>query len=444
MLYRPFPVLAFLLVCLSGCFVIDNQFTGLPPGPWRGVLELDPSNVTPNPKGQPLPEKLNLKFEEVSGGELPFNFEVIYDSETEFHIEIINGEERIRVDDIVMGRDPQTAKDTVLINFPIFDSFFRGVYEEDVIEGTWVVKNRENYSIPFVAHFGQAHRFTTLRKTPVMNVSGQWKAMFELETDTPFPAIGEFQQDGNHLLGTFRTETGDYRYLEGTVQADKLYLSCFDGSHAFLFEGKIQADSTILGIFRSGTHYQTLWEAERDPTFELTDPDSLTFLKEGYEELSFSFPDQDGNIISLDDERFEGKAKVIQITGTWCPNCRDETRFLIDFVKNNPSDDIQVIALSFEKYQDEAEGLRAIRTYRDKMQLPYPILYAGYYDPESAAAALPALDHIMSYPTMIFLDQNNRVLKIHTGFNGPATSKYDEFIADFNKTVQSLQIAQER
>jgi thiol-disulfide isomerase/thioredoxin len=444
MLYRPIPVLALLLVFFSGCFVIENQFTGLPPGPWRGILELEPKNITPNPKGQPLPEKLNLKFEEVSGGELPFNFEVIYENETDFYIEIINGEERIRVDDIIMGRDPRTAKDTVLISFPVFDSYFRGVYEEDVIEGEWVVNNREDYRIPFVAHFGQAHRFTTLRKPPLMDLSGMWKTFFEIETDQPFPAIGEFQQDGNHLLGTFRTETGDYRYLEGTVQADKLYLSCFDGSHAFLFEGKIQPDSTILGIFRSGTHYQTLWEAGKDPLFELSDPDSLTFLKEGYEELSFSFPDTEGNIISLEDERFEGKAKIIQIMGTWCPNCRDETQFLSDFARNDPTEDIQIVALSFEKYKEEEKALEAIRTYREKMQLPYPILYAGYYGQEESAKALPALDRIFSYPTLIFLDKDNRVRKIYTGYNGPATSKYDEFITDFQETVQSLLIAQER
>lgn len=444
MLNRSIPVLVLLLMLFSGCFVIENQFTGLPPGPWRAVLELEPKNITPNPKGQPLPEKLNLQFEEVSGGELPFNFEVIYENENDFYIEIINGEERIRVDDIIMGRDPTTAKDTVLINIPIFDSYFRGIYEEDVMEGEWIVRNREEYRIPFVAHFGRAHRFTTLRKEPVMDLSGKWKTFFEVETDTPYPAIGEFEQNGNHLQGTFRTETGDYRFLEGTVQADKLYLSCFDGGHAFLFEGKIQPDSTILGIFRSGTHYQTLWEAERDPSFELSDPDSLTFLREGYQELSFSFPDADGNIISLADERFEGKAKIIQIMGTWCPNCWDETRFLIDFVQNNPTEDIQIIALSFEKYEAEEKALKAIRTYREKMQLPYPILHAGTYGSEEAKKALPALNHILSYPTMIFLDQQNRVQKIHTGFNGPATSRYKDFVTDFNQAVQSLQIAQER
>jgi len=431
-----------MAVLFSDCFVIDHPFSGLPPGPWRAVLKLDPSRVTPNPKGQPLPEKLNLQFEEVTAGELPFNFEVIYENEQDFYIELINGEERIRLDDITMGRDPRTAKDTVLIEIPIFDSYFRGIYEENLIEGTWVVRNRENYQIPFVARFGQAHRFTTLRKKPVMDLNGKWEVYFEVETGQPSPAIGEFKQDGNHLLGTFRTETGDKRFLEGTVQADKLYLSCFDGSHAYLFEGKIRPDSTILGIYRSGTHYQTLWEAKRNDGFTLADPDSLTFLREGYEQISFSFPDADGNIISLEDQRFEGKAKIIQIMGTWCSNCLDETTFLIDFLQKNPTEEVVVIALAFEKYRDKDRAIRAIQTYRNKLQLPYPILYAGYYEKQEAARELPMLDHILSFPTMIFADQNNRVKKIHTGFNGPATSKYQAFISDFNNTIKSLQIAQ--
>ncbi|PHN02872.1 TlpA family protein disulfide reductase [Flavilitoribacter nigricans] len=435
-------VFAFILFSLSSCFVIENTFTGLPPGKWRAVLKLEPKQITPNPKGQPLPEKLNLKFEEVTAGELPFNFEVIYENETDFYIEIRNGEERIRLDDIVMGRDPRTAKDTILIDIPIFDSYFKGIYEENLIEGTWVVRNREEYIIPFVARFGQDHRFTTLRKDPVMDLSGKWKTFFEVDTDNPLPAIGEFQQDGNHLLGTFRTETGDYRFLEGTVQADKLYLSCFDGSHAFLFEGKIQPDSTIIGIFRSGKHYKTIWEAQLDPTFTLADPDSLTSMKEGEQSISFSFPDAEGNIISLSDKRFENKPKIIQLMGTWCPNCWDETKFLIDYIQEYSPEGIEFLALAFEKYRDKDRALRAIDTYQKRMNLPYPILWAGFHEKAEALEALPMLRNIDAFPTLIFLDRNNQVVKIHSGFNGPATSKYDEFVSDFNKTVQSLAIAQ--
>ncbi|MDX1665960.1 MAG: TlpA disulfide reductase family protein, partial [Saprospiraceae bacterium] len=311
--------------------------------------------------GKPLPEKVNYQFEEVSGGELPFNFEVIYDTDSTFHIEIINGEERIRVDDIHMGRDRSTAKDTILINFPVYDSYIRGIYEEGIIEGEWVVTNRDNYSIPFVARHGRDHRFTQLKKEPVMDLSGKWEATFEIERESPFKAIGDFEQNGNHLTGTFLTETGDYRFLEGTVQEDKLYLSVFDGAHAFLFEAKIREDSSLIGSFRSGKHYKTLWEAVPNEAFSLRDPYTLTYLKEGYDRFGFSFPDTEGQTVSLDDPPYQDKVVIVQITASWCPNCRDETRFLVEYLQENTHPDLEVIALAFEKHRDREKAMRAVR-----------------------------------------------------------------------------------
>ena len=260
-----------LLLSTAGCFVIDNQFTGLPPGPWRAVLKLDPVPVIPNPRGEPLPEKVNLTFDEVTQGELPFNFEVVYENEDRFHIEIVNGDQRIRVEDITIGLDRQTAKDTVTISFPNADSYIKGIFEENVLEGEWVVANRENYAVPFVAYHGQAHRFTNLRKEPVQDISGKWEATFEIEEERPYAAVAIFEQTGNLVTGTFLTEKGDYRYLEGTIQSDKIYLSTFNGADAFLFEAKIREDNSMIGSFRSGKHYKTLWEARRNPNAGLQD-----------------------------------------------------------------------------------------------------------------------------------------------------------------------------
>lgn len=437
-----FPALAFCLLTLVGnsCLVVENPYTGLPPGPWRAILKIDLNPVIPNPKGEPLPEKVDLQLEEIAAGELPFNFEVIYPTPDSFYIEIINGEERMIVDDITLGRDLQTAKDTVIINFPVFDSYIKGIFVENVIEGEWVVRNRENYRIPFVAYHGKNHRFTNLRKKPVMDVSGKWEVTFGLDDDEePYPAIGDFKQDGNHLTGTFMTETGDYRFLEGTVQEDRLYLSVFDGSHAFLFGAKILPDSTLSGFFRSGTHYRTLWEAKRNPNATLTDPDDLTKLREGYETFHFTFENPDGEMISLSDDRYQNKVKIIQVMGTWCPNCRDETNFLVNYLKDHPNNDLEVIALAFERRKTPEEAMGAIRRYKENFGMNYEILLAAASDDKNIASQkLPMLDKIISYPTMIIMDRNNEVRRIHTGFNGPATDKYETFTKDFDTFIQDL------
>jgi thiol-disulfide isomerase/thioredoxin len=435
-----FASILFLLL-LNGCFVMENKYTALPPGKWRAVLKIQPEFITPNPKGRPLPDKVNMKYDDVKEGELPFTLEVTYDNDTTFYIDILNGEERIRVpaQDIRFGRGKERARDTIRIEFPIFDSYISGAFAGNVIEGSWVVKNRDNYAIPFVATQGKDYRFTAVRKPPVLDLSGKWQATFGLtEGEDPYPAVGEFKQEGNRLTGTFLTETGDYRFLEGTVQGDQFWLSCFDGSHAFLFEGKILPDSSLIGAYFSGKHYRTTWEARRNENATLAPADSLTFLKPGFDKLTFAFQNPDGKVISPENEAYKGKVKIIQLLGTWCPNCRDETEFLLDYLAKNAHPDLAVIALAFEKYSDKEKANQAIRTYKKRFGMTYELVHAGSYKKDEAAKALPMLDRVLAFPTLIFLDKNNRVRKIHTGFTGPATSQYTAFKKDFEEFVAGL------
>jgi thiol-disulfide isomerase/thioredoxin len=429
-----------VILGLNSCFFsAENPYTGLPPGKWRAVLKLVNNPINPNPRGEPLPDKVNLKFEEVTDGELPFIFEVKYVTKDSFYIEIINGDERIVVDDIKIGRDKSQAKDTILINFPVFDSYIRGFFLENAIDGEWVVRNKENYRIPFIARHGRDYRFTNLRKDPVMDVSGRWDATFEIGTEDEYKGVGEFKQDGNHLTGTFLTETGDYRYLEGTVQANKLYLSCFDGSHAFLFEGKINPkDSTMIGSFRSGNAYQTSWEAKFNPNAKLKDANALTFLKPGYDRFDFSFENTTGKTVSLKDARYQNKVKIIQIMGTWCPNCRDETDFLVNYLKEHPDQDVEVIALAFERYKEKDKAMEALKRYQEHFKMDYELLLAGNSNKAEASKVLPMLNAVLAYPTMIVIDKNNRVQRIHTGFSGPATSEYKQFKAEFSRFILQL------
>ena len=429
-----------LVFSISGCLVVENTYSGLPPGVWRAALKIELNPITTNPKGAPLADKVNIQFDEVAAGELPFTFEVVYPTPDSFYIEIINAGERIIVDDISIGRDRRTAKDTVVINFPVFDSYIRGIFVENILEGEWVVRNKVNYRIPFVAYHGRNHRFTHLKKEPVIDLNGKWEVTFGVDDEhDPYPAIGEFKQDGNLVTGTFLTETGDYRFLEGTIQEDRLYLSTFDGSHAFLFEAKVQADGSLLGSFRSGKHYRTLWSARKNPEAQIRGPNDITYLKNEDEPFQISFPNREGKMISLDDERYQNKVKIVQIFGTWCPNCRDETKFLVDYLKSNPNQEVEVIAVAFERHLEETKAWGSLDRYKEKFGMEYEILLAAASDSKAnASELLPMLNEIVSFPTLVFLDRNNRVKRVHTGFNGPATSEYKAFEEDFHKFVQEL------
>jgi thiol-disulfide isomerase/thioredoxin len=421
-----------LFTLFSGC-VMQDMYKGIAPGVWRGVLFLEGKESV----------KLKTSTRDYTGevaeekGQLPFNFEVKYDDKGKFYMEIINGEERIRVDDIEYGRDRfKNRRDTMMARLPIFGSILQTVVEEKVMEGTWT---KGGVSVKFIAKHAQSYRFTELNKTPTADITGKWDVVFGLdqpEKDREV-AIGEFVQKGNHLTGTFMTETGDYRFLEGTVQKNKAYLSCFDGSHAFLFEAKILEDGTLAGGFWSGKTYKTTWSGKRNPTATLRAADALTFLKPGQTALGFNFTNTDGKKITLQDETLKGKTKIVQIFGSWCPNCLDETRFLIDFIKNKPN--IAVLGLGFEKAHTATERMTLLKNYKKSLNIPYDLFDGGYASKDTAAAALPQLNHIMSFPTTIIIDKNNKVRKIYTGFSGPATSEYAKFKTEFEAFLKSVE-----
>jgi thiol-disulfide isomerase/thioredoxin len=155
--------------------------------------------------------------------------------------------------------------------------------------------------------------------------------------------------------------------------------------------------------------------------------------------LSFSFPNIDGEMISLQDEQYDGRPKLIQVMGTWCPNCREETAFLKDYLANNDVRDLEVIALAFEQYGAEDERSKSVvRRYQENMKVHWPILLAGPSDKDAAGRVLPMLNKIISFPTLLFVDRDNKVKRIYTGFNGKATSKYEEFTAGFKASVEEL------
>jgi hypothetical protein len=173
-----FGVIA-LLTTLSSCLKLGEPYSGIPPGVWRGVLYLSEQDDG---------------FDERSRGELPFNFEVIYDTPDSFHIVIRNGEERIVVRDIYMGVDRRTARDTILIDFPVYDSHIEAQYEEDAIEGWWIARNRNEYKIKFKALHGQDYRFFQTLNPPAADLTGIWDCSFGIETENPSRSLGDFKQ----------------------------------------------------------------------------------------------------------------------------------------------------------------------------------------------------------------------------------------------------------
>jgi peroxiredoxin len=363
--------------------------------------------------------------------ELPFVFKV----DTAKQMTIYNAEEKILVDDISIKGD------SIFIKMPVFDAKITAVInEKGDLRGNYT-KGPKNVKVPFEAIYDVHFRYPTASNTH-NPIAGNWEVTFSPNTEDSYKAMGVFK-DGldNKVTGTFLTETGDYRFLEGVLDEERLSLSCFDGAHAFLFDGLVKNDSITSGMFYSGNHYKEPWVAVKNNTYALSDPNTLTFLKEGYDKIEFSFPDLNGKQVSLTDDRFKGKAVIIQIMGSWCPNCLDESKYLSQFYKENKSDDLEIVALAFENAKTIEKATSNLNRLKDRVGIEYPILIAQHGSARKLLAAekLPMLNHILSYPTTIFIDKKGTVRKIHTGFNGPATGeKYTEFTKEFESFVAVL------
>lgn len=364
---------------------------------------------------------------------LPFTFAVNYNDKNAIAIQVFNAEEVIDVDEITIKGD------SITIKMPVFEGYLKGKFTATEIKGSFIKESLDRV-VPFKAVFSNDVERFKVDKTSDVSVTGVWETVFSPNTNESYIAKGIFKQVDAKVTGTFRTTTGDYRYLEGIVDGDSLKLSTFDGAHAFLFTAKA-TDSILEGTFYSGNHFKEPFLAKRNEGYELPADTTLTYLNEGYKKIDFSFPDVNDKIVSLNDETYQNKVVIVQIMGTWCPNCLDETKFLNQFLREYKNEDLKIISLAFEYAKTKEGAFDKIKRLQDKVGVAYPILLAQYGNSskQKAQQKLPMLNHILSYPTTILIDKKGDVRKIHTGFNGPATGeKYKEFKTDFTNTINSL------
>ena len=370
------------------------------------------------------------------GISIPFNFEVKIVGEKKI-LFIRNAGERIKVDQLSF------RKDSVFIQMPVFESRFRArLLKDGSLEGVWIKgTSSKDQVMPFVAKPGISSRFKSDRAA-TKNISGRWAVTFMSSDTSERIAVAEFKQAGNSLTGTFLTTTGDYRYLEGIVNADTLLLSTFDGGHAYFFKALIiSADSIADGHYYAGAKFRQDWFARKDENARLPENASAVYLKKGEERLNFSFPDLDGKIVSINDERFRNKIVIVQIMGSWCPNCMDETKFLSDYYLKNKGRGIEIVSLAYEYSSDFNRSRNSLRKFQQRFNVQYPMLITGARTSDSLRTerTLPQLTPIRMFPTTIFLGKDGRVRKIHTGFAGPGTGEhYEQFKKEFYKTVEEL------
>ena len=219
----------------------------------------------------------------------------------------------------------------------------------------------------------------------------------------------------------------DYRYLDGIVTGDSLKLSSFDGDNIRLLEAKIENGNTISGgVFYNGYAGKETWIAERNENIGLPESNEPTSLREGESKLNFTFKDLKGLPVSINDKKYKNKVVILQLMGSWCANCLDETKFLADYYKNNQSRGVEIIALAYELTTDIERSKVSVAKFQKLFDVEYPMLITGVAagDDKKTEKTLPQLTAIKSFPTTIFIDKKGNVSAIHTSFYGPGTGEY--------------------
>ncbi len=395
----------FLIIILAALFgSCHNKKAELKSGIWRGVIEMQ-------------------------GQQLPFGFEVHYAND-QYTVTVINADEKLKLDEVII------TGDSVRIVMYIFDAELRAKIENDHLSGYFIKNFAVNYKLPFTATYGDDFRFAESSDVK-LDFSGKYSLEFESPTEH-YRSIGIFKQHKNEVTGTFLTPTGDYRYLQGNVVGDQLMLSSFDGNYSFIFTAHFEGDS-IKGKYYSGKSKLEYWKGIKNENATMPDAESLTYLKPGYEKLEFSFPDVNGNIINSDNEQFKDKVVILQIFGTWCSNCMDETKFLSRWYDLNKDRGVEILGLAYEQKDDFEYASNRVKKMIKKLNVGYDFVIAGTEDKSKASETLPALNQVLAFPTNIFIGKNGKVKYIHTGFYGPGTGiYYEQYKERFNQIINEL------
>jgi thiol-disulfide isomerase/thioredoxin len=360
--------------------------------------------------------QLPIKVTSVKGDELNFT--------------IHNAEEKIALKNIHLKGD------SIFMEMPVFQTGFEGVYDGTTMSGVLVKYDAVDYRLPFTAH--KIDELVPILQNPCCDINKRYKVLFRPGQENEGHAIGEFKQEGNTVSGTFMTETGDYRYLGGTLEGNLMRLSAFDGNHLYVFKATVSEDGSMEGMFFSGKTRADKWTAEINDEFKLADPDKLTYLKEGESELSFTFNTTSDETIEYTKEKYLGKVVILQILGSWCPNCMDESKFLQEQYAKHNEEGLEIIGLAFERKRDKGISYKAIDKMVEDLEMTYPVVFAGSTRMADREKALPQLNKIMSFPTSIYINKKGEIVKIHTGFAGPGTTEYDSFVTETEELIQTM------
>jgi len=352
--------------------------------------------------------------------EIPFRFEISAKG-TDLQGFFFEGERKI-------GSSSGKYEDgKIQFDYEHLNSTLAATFNGETLDGTYRFNRKNGREYNFHAtRAADSAKVKNVSTSP--NVKGDWEMKLvgpDNSTTKDARVVLSWKlylrQSGSKVTGSILRVDGDTGNLTGGWHGDSLVLSHFAGERPVLLEAHLQPDATLDILLNKQNKYLGARIADAQAKGIPAPPDAAKFtdIEDRQEPFHFSFPDVDGKIVSDKDERFQNKVVILAIGGTWCPNCRDEAPFLVNFYRKYHQRGLEIVGLNFEASGVLADDKPRIQSFVEEFSIPYPILYAGATP--GVTKQLPQLANFGAYPTTIFLGRDGRVVSIHAGFASAAT-----------------------
>jgi thiol-disulfide isomerase/thioredoxin len=332
----------------------------------------------------------------------------------------------------------------VKLNFEHYLTSIDAKLTNGELDGNLIVTHRSAINITPGASSAPAHDYAsnfhatryvapaaTASALNVPSIDGVW----ELPHDSP---KGEkawrliVKQKGAEISATVLRVDGDTGALTGGWQDGKFVASHFDGSRPGLIAITPQSDGTLQVEIHAKPRNEilTAYRPEVARAKGLPEPANYlthTTVRDPNEVFTYSFPDIHGNVVTNEDPRFKGKVVLAIVTGTWCPNCHDEARYLVQLYKQYHDKGLEIVALDFEE-ADQQKSLTRVNAFIKQYQVPYTYLIAG--TPDEMWEKVPQAVNLNTWPATLFIGRDGRVKATYSGFASGASGIYNSELKD--------------
>jgi thiol-disulfide isomerase/thioredoxin len=321
---------------------------------------------------------------------------------------------------------------TLQLNWEYFASKLEGTVKDGVIDAQYSHR-RDSGHVRAVRYTPQP-----ASKGKVPSIEGLWElhGINSGKGESAWRFV--VHQSGPEVSATILRVDGDTGTLSGEYRDGKFVMSHFSGVRPSLLEVTPASDGTLQLVLNGKPGMTAIRPAEARAKGlpEPDDPLQHTGVKNPEEAFRFSFHDLNGRLVSQSDSQFKNKVVLVEITGSWCPNCHDETPFLVELYRKYHSQGLEIVALDFEEADQLKDPVR-LRAFMKNYGIEYNVLLCG--ETGEAKDKLAQAVHWDAWPTTFFLGRDGRVKKVHTGFPSSASRElYTEAKEDFTETVGRL------